>query len=265
MTPELGMRMRLPMKCGVCVLCSEISPHNTINVRFNRRIKLPIDVTRGMSLPGQYYAKKGELRQNGIYLPPGLLRLNFFTNYCWYIELKIISLSKTQNYRNPFPTVRKLFTILSAVFAAALFLPEAYASSVNENERADSTAVVREDSVFIFRFKNRTNMFFMHFGGNEDVIRRAAEMIDRNREALKRGDMYLAIHGYCSSFVSEYSNMAMASNRSNQVKSYYITNHGLREDNYCTYNHAVPYNGDKDVVTTMQLIAMLPTPPAMEN
>ena len=173
--------MRLPMKCGVRVLCSEISPHNTINVRFNRRIKLPIDVTCGMSLPGQYYAKKGELRQNGIYLPPGPLRLNFFTNYCWYIELKIISLSKTQNYRNPFPTVRKLFTILSAVFAAALFLPEAYASSVNENERADSTAVVREDSVFIFRFKNRTNMFFMHFGGNEDVIRRAAEMIDRNR------------------------------------------------------------------------------------
>lgn len=174
-------------------------------------------------------------------------------------------MSKTQNYRNPFPTVRKLFTILSAVFAAALFLPEAYASSVNENERADSTAVVREDSVFIFRFKNRTNMFFMHFGGNEDVIRRAAEMIDRNREALKRGDMYLAIHGYCSSFVSEYSNMAMASNRSNQVKSYYITNHGLREDNYCTYNHAVPYNGDKDVVTTMQLIAVRPTPPIAEN
>ncbi len=55
--------------------------------------------------------------------------------------------------------------------------------------------------------------------------------------------------------------MAMARNRSNQVKSYFITNYGLREDNYCTRNHTAPYNGDKDVVTTMQLIAVRPTPP----
>lgn len=151
--------------------------------------------------------------------------------------------------------------LITAIVIAAVFASEAR-EVCDASHHTDSTAVVRDDTVFLFRFKSRTSMFFMHFDDNEPTIRAAAEMIERNREAIRKGDMYVVVHGYCSSFLTEYSNMAMARNRSNQVKSYYITNHGLKEDNYRTKNHTVPYNGDKDVVAMMRLeVAYGSTPP----
>lgn len=160
------------------------------------------------------------------------------------------------------PHMRNLrILLITAIVIAAVFASEAR-EVCDASHHTDSTAVVRDDTVFLFRFKSRTSMFFMHFDDNEPTIRAAAEMIERNREAIRKGDMYVVVHGYCSSFLTEYSNMAMARNRSNQVKSYYITNHGLKEDNYRTKNHTVPYNGDKDVVAMMRLeVAYGSTPP----
>lgn len=107
------------------------------------------------------------------------------------------------------------------------------------------------DSAILFRFVPGKLMFYSPFRGNDKSITEAAALIDRHREEITSGKAYLYIRGFCGSYGSQAENLKAAKNRTNQVKSWFITHHGMKEDYYRTYNSSRSYNGIRDVVALM--------------
>ena len=93
------------------------------------------------------------------------------------------------------------------------------------------------DTIIAFRFVPGRLMFYSPYKGNEKSIPDAYRLIDRHRSAIERGDAVVVVHGFCASFPTEAANRRAARNRSNQVKSWFITHHGMKEDYYRTRNH----------------------------
>lgn len=118
---------------------------------------------------------------------------------------------------------------------------------------ADSVPVSETDTV-IFRFNPDKLLFQAPFLGNEDGIAYMQRAIAANRDALDAGTLKIRVKGFCSTFPTESDNRAAAKNRSNQVKSYFITNDGLKEDNFITSNYPHDWNGRKDVVALVYLV-----------
>ena len=110
---------------------------------------------------------------------------------------------------------------------------------------------VRSDSAILFRFVPGKRMFYSPFRGNDESIRRAVSLIDRHRQDIEAGHAYVMIRGFCGSFGSQAENLAAAKNRSNQVKSWFITHHGMKEQYYRTYNSTRSYQGIRDVVALL--------------
>lgn len=110
---------------------------------------------------------------------------------------------------------------------------------------------VPQDTVILFRFVPGKRMFYSPFRGNDEAIRRAAALIEQHRAEIEAGHAYVSIRGYCGSFGSRADNLAAAKNRSNQVKSWFITHHGMKESYYRTYNSTQAYKGIKDVVALL--------------
>lgn len=108
------------------------------------------------------------------------------------------------------------------------------------------------DSVILFRFLPQRLMFYSN-AHNDSSILQAAEMIARHREAITKGDAVIRVQGFCASHRSEAANLKAAKNRSNQVKSWFITHDGMREAWYRTTNHATTYKGMGDVVAIMAI------------
>ena len=73
-------------------------------------------------------------------------------------------------------------------------------------------------------------------------------MIRQHRDSIEAGRAKIRVEGYCPSFGSVEANLAAAKNRSNQVKSYFITHERLREEHFRTFNSARAWNGQHDVV-----------------
>lgn len=119
--------------------------------------------------------------------------------------------------------------------------------------RAATAETNSNDSVILFKFAHARKMFFMDYRHNRTTIQAAAAMIRRHRDAISRGDAIITINGYCRSFATDAANLRMAKNRSNQVKSYYITHLGMKEKYYRTRNHAYSYKGDKNVVAMLRV------------
>ena len=94
-------------------------------------------------------------------------------------------------------------------------------------------------------------MFYSPFRGNDKAIAEAASLLDKHREAIEAGHAYVSIRGFCGSFGSKAANLAAAKNRSNQVKSWFITHHGMKEKYYRTFNSTRSYHGIKDVVALL--------------
>lgn len=105
-----------------------------------------------------------------------------------------------------------------------------------------------QDTAILFRFVPGKRMFFSPYGGNDVSIRRAAALIAQHREAIEAGHAYVSVRGFCGSFGTRAANLAAAKNRTNQVKSWFITHHGMKEEYYRTRNSTYSYNGIKDVV-----------------
>ena len=97
-------------------------------------------------------------------------------------------------------------------------------------------------------------MFYSPFRGNDKAIAEAASLLDKHREAIEAGHAYVSIRGFCGSFGSRAANLAAAKNRSNQVKSWFITHHGMKEDYYRTLNSTHSYHGIKDVVALLGVV-----------
>ena len=110
------------------------------------------------------------------------------------------------------------------------------------------------DSVILFRFVPGRLMFYSPFQGNEQSIVEAARLIDRNRELITTGKAWIVIRGFCGSYPNRTQNLRAAKNRSNQVKSWFITHHGMKEDYYRTVNTDSAFRGSRDVVALMGLM-----------
>jgi len=109
------------------------------------------------------------------------------------------------------------------------------------------------DSVILFRFVPKKLMFYSPFAGNDKSIAEAAKLIEQHRDLIREGKVRVVIRGFCGSYPSRTENLRVAKNRSNQVKSYFITHHGMKEDYYRTINTDKSYRGSKDVVALMGL------------
>lgn len=106
----------------------------------------------------------------------------------------------------------------------------------------------------IFRFVPGRLMFYSPYRGNDEAIKAMHRMIAENRDKIESGEYKVAVNGFCTSYRSRTRNLAAAKNRSNQVKSWFITHNTLVEDNYVTANHDYAWNGMGDVVAVAYLV-----------
>lgn len=120
------------------------------------------------------------------------------------------------------------------------------------------------DTAILFRFVPKRLMFYSPYNGNEKAISQAMKLLRMHRKAIVSGDAVIRIHGFCQSYPTEKENMAAAKNRSNQVKSYFITHLGMKEAYYRTSNKAVPYKGMRDIVALVD-VEYLNVPSVAQN
>lgn len=135
-----------------------------------------------------------------------------------------------------------LFLILVLTF-------HSLAVSAKTNKEEDSCST---DSVIIFRFIPKDLMFYdsKKLGFRESLFR-ALDLINSHKDDIVVGKAVVVIHGYCTSFPTYKANRAAAKNRSNQVKSYFITNYWMKEQYYKTRNHVDTYRGNKEIVAVV--------------
>ena len=146
-------------------------------------------------------------------------------------------------------TVKGSYIGLFAIFMSLVSM----AQRVQAEVFARQDTVV-SDSVILFRFVPGRLMFYSPFQGNEQSIVEAARLIDRNRELITAGKAWIVIRGFCGSYPNRTQNLRAAKNRSNQVKSWFITHHGMKEDYYRTVNTDSAFRGSRDVVALMGLM-----------
>lgn len=130
----------------------------------------------------------------------------------------------------------------------AFFPPSIHAE--DGNTRTES---LKHDTTILFRFVPGNRTFYSPYKGNEESIRLAAQLINQHREDIIAGKAYIQIRGFCGSFDSKEANLAAAKERSNHVKSWFITHYGMKEEYYRTRNSTYSYNGIKDVVALIGL------------
>lgn len=118
---------------------------------------------------------------------------------------------------------------------------------------SDSVAKSRETAI-IFRFVPGKLMFYSPFQENEKSIKELGELMNEHKDEIIRGNAFISIQGFCGSFPSEKENLIAAKNRTNQVKSYFITHGWMKEEYYRTRNHVWGYDHNHDVVTYIRLI-----------
>ncbi len=114
--------------------------------------------------------------------------------------------------------------------------------------------VLMDDSVILFRFMPGRLVFASPFKDNDRAIRDAVRLIDTHRELITEGKAWIVIRGFCGSYPTREENLRAAKNRSNQVKSWFITHHGMKEDYYRTVNTDSAFRGSRDVVALMGLM-----------
>ena len=119
----------------------------------------------------------------------------------------------------------------------------------------NASAAQSHDSTVVFRFMSKNDVFWASYKDNESEFDRLASFIQHNRSAIMRGKYPVKVNGYCYSFESQLENYKTAKIRSNRVKSYMITVHGLKEENFKTTNFTTSYDGDKDVVLVIFKLA----------
>ena len=145
--------------------------------------------------------------------------------------------------------MKRLFT--KNIYAAAIL--SLAAISVAAQPAPGGADTLRTDTTILFRFVPANRTFYSPYRGNDQSIRLAAELINQNREDIEAGHAYVLIRGFCGSFGDRQANLAAAKERSNHVKSWFITHHGMKEEYYRTRNSTFSYNGIKDVVALMGL------------
>ena len=145
------------------------------------------------------------------------------------------------------------------MLVAAVFVPLSLSAGQDADLACDhgwqETPAAEDTCRVVFRFSPKKLMFQAPFRGNEKGIARLTEMIRQHRDSIEAGRAKIRVEGYCPSFGSVEANLAAAKNRSNQVKSYFITHERLREEHFRTFNSARAWNGQHDVVVVAYCMA----------
>lgn len=134
-----------------------------------------------------------------------------------------------------------LLCVSSCFFGASVKAESLFLQGTNE----------QPDSVILFRFVPGKLMFYSPFKGNDKSIIAAEQLIERHREEITSGNAWIFIQGFCGSYGSQKENLQAAKNRTNQVKSWFITHYGMKEEYYRTRNSSRSYQGIRDVVALM--------------
>ena len=138
------------------------------------------------------------------------------------------------------------------MLVAAVFVPLSLSAGQGADLACDhgwqETPAAEDTCRVVFRFSPKKLMFQAPFRGNETGIARLREMIRQHRDSIEAGRAKIRVEGYCPSFGNAKANLAAAKNRSNQVKSYFITHERLREEHFRTFNSARAWDGLHDVV-----------------
>lgn len=144
--------------------------------------------------------------------------------------------------------MRKLYFYLLLCVSSCFFGVSVKAESVFGQETNE-----QQDSVILFRFVPGKLMFYSPFKGNDKSIIAAEQLIERHREEITSGNAWIFIQGFCGSYGSQKENLQAAKNRTNQVKSWFITHYGMKEEYYRTRNSSRSYQGIRDVVALMEI------------
>ena len=97
-------------------------------------------------------------------------------------------------------------------------------------------------------------MFWADYRGNRQSIEILRKTIREHKNAVLSGREKVRVLGFCSSYGTVGENLAVAKNRSNQVKSYYIVHEGLKEEHFYTTNSASTWNDDSDIIAIAFII-----------
>lgn len=151
--------------------------------------------------------------------------------------------------------MRKLLSLaLFVVFAAEVTVASS-ATSVNSGSDNDAFGpVVTADTsgLVMFRFEPKGSRFV--YSVNEDAIRRTREMINSHRDRIERGELLILVDGYSSAFNADDTDYLIAKVRASHVKSLFIVDMGVKEDNFLTHIYTKAYNNDRSVGVTARLI-----------
>lgn len=151
--------------------------------------------------------------------------------------------------------MRKLLSITLSVLCTVCVAAAPAPQTPDTGEKSDAVkTTIQADSSqeILFYFVPKVSMFF--YDVNKMAIKEASEMIEEHRSEIESGKVLISVNGYSSSFDTEEANYKMARQRSSQVKSYYITNLGMKEEYYITKNHTTAYKGDENVVGMLKLV-----------
>lgn len=138
------------------------------------------------------------------------------------------------------------FVILGVLIAFAL--SKADCLLARETTFGHGVSVPASDSVILFRFPKNRLMHFRHT--NERSLAEATALIERHRSEIHAGTLKVAIDGYLEGYESWALKRKAVRNRSNQVKSHFLMNLGLKESDFYTTNYIDRrYRGEiRDVV-----------------
>lgn len=118
------------------------------------------------------------------------------------------------------------------------------------------------DSVYVFRFVPRSDMFYVPWSGNGERLDSLAGVIRAYRDRITAGEIPVRVDGYAMSEPDARANRRLAAVRSNRVKSELIMRCGITEDCFETRNHASPYEGLRNAVAvTLHVPAPQPEEP----
>ena len=117
-----------------------------------------------------------------------------------------------------------------------------------ESYRSKTNTLTAGQDTVVFRFAPRRCMFWADYKGNAAAIDSLTRSIRQHKFSIESGDIKVRVLGFCSSYDSFKKNLAIAKNRSNQIKSYFIVHEGLKEDHFRTTNSTQRWRGMTDVI-----------------
>lgn len=150
-------------------------------------------------------------------------------------------------------TVLVLGCLLRGLTSAAQEPGSCVSAGDQEGPRRKTDILSDRPDTIVFRFAPERRMFWADYKGNATAIDSFARSVRQYKTAIESGDVKVRVLGFCASFGTKKERLAVAKNRSNQVKSYFIVHEGLKEEHFRTTNSTRQWRGMTDVIAVAYL------------